>query len=301
MEQRVPSARSSRSSAGPAILRLSEPCIGGTRAVQARAQSRHEGSPHPEGSLASHLRLCPRLRPKGCIFAVRAEPPPAGKRRSRAMSLSRRDLITASALLLAGPAGALRAADQGAAAGGKPIVLCWNENPYGPSPAARLAVSRAIADGCRYPDDDEVDALEGALAAHEQIDADSIVTVTGSGALREHVVTIVDEAYMDFTVGEDLRSVADLVQGKRRVVVLRTFSKIHGMAGLRFGYAITRPDLAETLEDTRMTTPNIYAVRAARASLDDKAFLADTRRRILASRTRITTELGRLGLKFAEP
>ena len=305
------------------------------------------------------------------------------------MSLSRRDLLTASALLLAGPAGALRAADHRAAAGGKPIVLCWNENPYGPSPAARLAVSRAIADGCRYPDDDEVDALEGALAAHEKIDADSIVTGTGSGellralgllyggdgaeiicaaptyeelpkyaalrgaalkpvpvdaqlrhdlpamagavtertraiylcnpnnptgtalpaaavrafvaALPEHVVTIVDEAYMDFTVGEDLRSVADLVQGKRRVVVLRTFSKIHGMAGLRFGYAITRPDLAETLEDTRMTTPNIYAVRAARASLDDKAFLADTRRRILASRTRITTELGRLGLKFAEP
>src|SRR5205823_9066223 len=85
--------------------------------------------------------------------------------RSRAMSLSRRDLITASALLLAGPAGALRAADPGAAAGGKPIVLCWNENPYGPSPAARLAVSRAIADGCRYPDDDAGDALEAALAA----------------------------------------------------------------------------------------------------------------------------------------
>src|SRR5213082_3626948 len=87
-------------------------------AWEARGQSRHERSPHPEGSLASHLRLCPRLRPKGCIFALRAEPPPAGKRprenvRSRAMSLSRRDLITASALLLAGPAGALRAADPG--------------------------------------------------------------------------------------------------------------------------------------------------------------------------------------------
>src|SRR5437763_7458518 len=278
--------------------------MGGTRAVQARAQSRHEGSPHPEGSLASHLRLCPRLRPKGCIFAVRAEPPPAGKRRSRAMSLSRRDLITASALLLAGPAGALRAADPGAAAGGKPIVLCWNENPYGPSPAARLAVSRAIADGCRYPDDDEVDALEDALAAHEKIDADSIVTGTGSGellralgllyggdgaeiicaaptyeelpkyaalrgtalpaaavrafvaALPEHVVTIVDEAYMDFTVGEDLGSVADLVQGKRPVVVLRTCSKIHGMAGPRLGYALTRPDLPEPPEDARMTPPN---------------------------------------------
>src|SRR5207302_1646962 len=50
-------------------------------AWEARGQSRHERSPHPEGSLASHLRLCPRLRPKGCIFALRAEPPPAGKRK----------------------------------------------------------------------------------------------------------------------------------------------------------------------------------------------------------------------------
>ena len=50
-----------------------------------------------------------------------------------------------------------------------------------------------------------------------------------------------------------------------------------------------------------MTTPNIFAVRAARASLTDKAFLADVRRRILASRTRITTELTRLKLNYAEP
>src|SRR5207248_3010219 len=49
MEQRVPSARSSRSSAGPAILRLNEPCMGGTRAVQARAQS----APRGQSSFAS--------------------------------------------------------------------------------------------------------------------------------------------------------------------------------------------------------------------------------------------------------
>jgi histidinol-phosphate aminotransferase len=306
------------------------------------------------------------------------------------MSLSRRELLTASALLLAGPGAALRAAAAPQdTAGGKPAVLCWNENPYGPSPAARLAVSRSITDGCRYPDDDELDALTAALAAHEKTGAESIVTGTGSGellralgllygrdggeivcaaptyeelpkyaelsgavlkpvavdaqlrhdlpamagavtertraiylcnpnnptgtalpaaavrafvaALPEHVVTIVDEAYMDFAVGEDVGSVADLVPGRKRVLVLRTFSKIHGMAGLRCGYAIARPDVAATLAAARMTTPNIFAVRAARASLTDTGFLADTRRRILASRTRITTELSRLGLKYAEP
>ena len=68
-----------------------------------------------------------------------------------------------------------------------------------------------------------------------------------------------------------------------------------------FAAARERPDLAAALAAACMTTPNILAVRAARASLGDRAFLADCRRRILASRTRITTELARLGLKYAEP
>jgi histidinol-phosphate aminotransferase len=84
-------------------------------------------------------------------------------------------------------------------------------------------------------------------------------------------------------------------------VVLRTFSKIHGMAGVRYGYAIARPDIATELDGACMTTPNIFAVRAARASLGDTAFLVDCRRRILASRARITDELTRRGLRYAEP
>ena len=317
------------------------------------------------------------------------------------MNLSRRELLTASALMLAGPAGALRIAGtanaESAAAAhpnlvmsqGRPLVLCWNENPYGPSPAAQLAVSHSIAEGCRYPPDGEMSALVTALAQHEGVDADHIVTGTGSGellcalgflyghdggeivaaaptyeeltgyatrrgaalrfvpvdaqlrhhlpamhaavsdrtravylcnpnnptgtalpaaqirdfvrALPEGVVTIVDEAYMDFASAEGVASVADLVHGERRVVVLRTFSKIHGMAGLRCGYAIARPELAAALASARMSTPNIFAVRAARASLSDRNFLADCRRRVLASRTRIVSELIRLKLNYAEP
>jgi histidinol-phosphate aminotransferase len=305
------------------------------------------------------------------------------------MSLSRRDVLTASALLLAGPGFALRAAGREAvAAGGNPIVLCWNENPYGPSPAARAAVSEAIGVSCRYPDD-ELDPLVEALAKREGVGTDSIVTGTGSGellralgmlaardggeivaaqptylelpryaegcgakihfvpvdtklrhdlaamhaavsartravylcnpnnptgttlpaadirkfvaALPASVTTIVDEAYLDFAVGTDIGSVADLSQGERRVVVLRTFSKIHGMAGIRCGYAVARKDVARELADARMTTPNVFAVRAARASLGDQAFLTDCRRRILGSRVRITTELARLKLPYAEP
>ena len=305
------------------------------------------------------------------------------------MSLSRRDLLTASALLLAGPGFAMRAAGrEAAAADGSPIILCWNENPYGPSPAARVAVSEAIAASCRYPDD-ELKPLVQMLATREGVSTDSLVTGTGSGellralgmlhardggeivaaeptyteltryaegcgakirfvavdrqlrhdlsamhaavsartravylcnpnnptgttlpaadirafvaALPASVTTIVDEAYMDFTVGRDVGSVVDLTRGERRVVVLRTFSKIHGMAGIRCGYAIARADVAKQLAAACMTTPNVFAVRAARASLGDQAFLADCRRRILASRVRITTELARLKLPYAEP
>ena len=304
------------------------------------------------------------------------------------MPLSRRDLLSASALLLAGPAAAVRAA-AATSAGKQPIVLCWNENPYGPSPAARHAVSAAIAQGCRYPSDAEIADLVAALARHESVSAEHVVTGTGSGellcalgllcgrdggeivaaaptyleltnyavtrgakvtfvpvdaqlrhdlramaaavnartrgvylcnpnnptgtavtaaqirafigGLPPGVLTIVDEAYMDFVLADGVGSVADLVGGEHRVVVLRTFSKIHGMAGLRCGYAVARPDVAAELAAARMTTPNILAVRAARASLDDRPFLADCRRRVLASRTRITTELTRLKLRYADP
>src|SRR5262249_19184271 len=112
---------------------------------------------------------------------------------------------------------------------------------------------------------------------------------------------IVDEAYLDFAVGDSVRSAADLVGGGKRVVVLRTFSKIHGMAGLRCGFSISRPDAAPQLSAAPLTTPRTQAMRAALASLGDREFLADCRRRILASRTRLTTEFARLGLAYAQP
>ena len=62
-------------------------------------------------------------------------------------------------------------------------MLCWNENPYGPSPAARRAVARSIAEGCRYPPMAELEGLEQALARHEGTDVNHLVTGTGSGEL----------------------------------------------------------------------------------------------------------------------
>lgn len=71
--------------------------------------------------------------------------------------------------------------------------------------------------------------------------------------------------------------------------------------GLRCGYAIASPGIIKALDGAVMTSPNIFAVHAARASLGDRAFLADCRRRIVASRTRITTALTELKLRYAAP
>ncbi|HEY2782798.1 MAG TPA: histidinol-phosphate transaminase [Steroidobacteraceae bacterium] len=309
------------------------------------------------------------------------------------MELSRRDLLTASAILLMRPTSSIsapqaaRLAATPLAGGAEPLVLlCWNENPYGPSPAARAAIIQSIADGCRYPDD-ENPRLVKLIAEKEGLGPDHIVTGTGSGellralgmlaarehgeivaaeptytelttyaehtgatlklvpvdkqlrhdlsamhaavsaktravyicnpnnptgtmvdaaaiaafvaALPDHVTTIIDEAYLEFVEGAS--SSASLVTGPKRVVVLRTFSKLHGMAGLRYGYGIARPEVIEEISAARMTTPNIFAVRAASASLGDKAFLTDCRRRIVASRARLTAELAALHLPYAEP
>src|SRR6267378_574024 len=60
-------------------------------------------------------------------------------------------------------------------------------------------------------------------------------------------IVLVDEAYLHFC---DAPSVLDLVKADKEIIVLRTFSKIYGMAGLRCGFAIGRPDLLEKVHNT---------------------------------------------------
>ena len=93
-------------------------------------------------------------------------------------------------------------------------------------------------------------------------------------------VVMVDEAYIHFS---DAPSAIDLVKAGKDVVVLRTFSKTYGMAGLRCGFAIARPDLMEKI--TNLSGWNfmpVTAVVAASASLKDPGLIPE-RKRINAS------------------
>ena len=90
-------------------------------------------------------------------------------------------------------------------------------------------------------------------------------------------ISLVDEAYLHFS---DAPSTIDLVKAGKDIIVLRTFSKLYGMAGLRCGFAIARPDLLQKIENYGGGNPMpVTAVAAAAASLKD-ANLVDERKRI---------------------
>jgi histidinol-phosphate aminotransferase len=93
-------------------------------------------------------------------------------------------------------------------------------------------------------------------------------------------IVMVDEAYIHFC---DTPSTLDLVKAGKDVVVLRTFSKTYGMAGLRCGFAVARPDLLERIMDRAgWNFMPITALVAASASLKDTRLVPE-RRRINAS------------------
>jgi histidinol-phosphate aminotransferase len=86
---------------------------------------------------------------------------------------------------------------------------------------------------------------------------------------------IIDEAYIDFLDAPDNRSMIGLTHNNPNIIVVRTFSKIHAMAGLRMGFVITHPSTADALDKNifrnSQITVNNLAMAAGLASLKDDA------------------------------
>ncbi|MDQ4049367.1 MAG: histidinol-phosphate transaminase [Actinomycetota bacterium] len=87
-------------------------------------------------------------------------------------------------------------------------------------------------------------------------------------ALPEHVLCVLDEAYAEYAE-PDPEGPALLREGRTRLCVLRTFSKVYGLAGLRIGYALAAPEIADALARVRpIFNVNAAAQEAALASID---------------------------------
>lgn len=90
-------------------------------------------------------------------------------------------------------------------------------------------------------------------------------------------IVLVDEAYIHFTT--EAQSALDLLKAGKDVMVLRTFSKVYGMAGLRCGMLIARPDLGmKALTHGGYNMMPVTAVVAATASLKDSTLVAERRK-----------------------
>jgi len=79
-------------------------------------------------------------------------------------------------------------------------------------------------------------------------------------SVSEKAVVFSDEAYYDFITEPDYPSMVELVKNGNNVIVSKTFSKVFGMAGLRIGYLVTRPDIASRLKSSVMARTNILAI-----------------------------------------
>jgi histidinol-phosphate aminotransferase len=248
------------------------------------------------------------------------------------------------------------------------VELGSNENPYGPSPAARAAVLASVGELHRYPDPLGGD-LKRALAAHHGVGTGQLLLGNGSHELlmqfaqvfagpgqdvvasqygfavyalaaraagatlrlapafsreaamprghdldamataitpatklvylanpnnptgtwfgaeafaaflrqvRDDVLVIVDEAYAEFAEAPDYASALALLHAHPNLVVTRTFSKAHALAGLRVGYAVAAPGLVAVMERVRESfNVNLAGLAAATAALGDAAHLRD--------------------------
>src|SRR6266513_1117030 len=115
--------------------------------------------------------------------------------------------------------------------------------------------------------------------------------------ISENVIVVFDEAYFEFL--DDPPDTLQFVREGRNIVVLRTFSKIHGLAGLRIGYAVAQPDLIEVLQKTRQPfNANSIAHAGALAALDDDTHQRETKRVVDEGRAYLQEQFAEMKVRY---
>lgn len=113
-----------------------------------------------------------------------------------------------------------------------------------------------------------------------------------------HVLVLIDEAYMEFVTQED-GSAIQLLDEFDNIVVMRTFSKIYGLAAMRVGYAIIPKALISAMQAVRLPyNLNSVSQVAALAALNDTAFVAGIQQRVAKARAQFEDFFDAQGMQY---
>jgi histidinol-phosphate aminotransferase len=120
-------------------------------------------------------------------------------------------------------------------------------------------------------------------------------------AVPDRILVVCDEAYFEFVDSPDYSDTLALIRsGRKNVIMLRTFSKAYGIAGIRIGYGIAQPELLAPLRAATESFPvNNLAQVAGMAALEDAEFMRRTVEVNRAGRQFLYGEFDRLGLRYA--
>ncbi|MFQ3334348.1 MAG: histidinol-phosphate aminotransferase [Woeseiaceae bacterium] len=133
-----------------------------------------------------------------------------------------------------------------------------------------------------------------------------IPNIINKDALRDFVLEVskdrlvfIDEAYYEFVENPEYGSMIDLIaEGHRNIIVARTASKIHGLAGLAVGFGFAHPDQIKQIRELRTGKNNILGIEAAYASYQDQEFQDYTRRQNKESLKIVEEMFNELNVRF---
>jgi histidinol-phosphate aminotransferase len=115
----------------------------------------------------------------------------------------------------------------------------------------------------------------------------------------QDIIVLIDEAYMEYADSPDFPDSIKYVKANKNVIVTRTFSKIYGLAGLRVGYAVARPEIIKYLNLVRMPfSVNRLAQMAGAAALADKAHVTKSKKNNAEGVAYLYLELDKLGVSY---
>jgi len=205
----------------------------------------------------------------------------------------------------------LLAAAEALAEPGAEILYAWpafSMYPYLPALTGAREVRVPLAEG----DVHDLDAMAAEVTAATQLlivcnpnnPTGTHIPAAEVGAFCErippHVTVVLDEAYVEFQTNDDPDAALDLLADFPNLVVLRTFSKCYGLAGLRVGYAIGSAGFRAAVDAVRQP----FSVNALAQAAGAEAILHqdDVRHRVestVAERLRVEEALGEMGLETA--